>query len=42
VTFMKASHGGILDTITSAGEIDETTDKSMKEIFSKFTADFSA
>jgi len=42
VSFMKASHAGILDTITTKGEIDEGTDKTMKEIFSKFTADFSA
>jgi F0F1-type ATP synthase alpha subunit len=42
VSFMKASHAGILDTITTKGEIDEGTDKTMKEIFTKFTADFSA
>jgi F-type H+-transporting ATPase subunit alpha len=42
ITLMKASHSGILDTIVAKGAIDEATDKQMKEIFTKFAADFSA
>ena len=42
IAHMKASHSGILDTIVEKGAIDEATDKQMKEIFTKFTADFSA
>jgi F-type H+-transporting ATPase subunit alpha len=42
IAHMKASHQGILDTIVEKGAIDEATDKQMKEIFTKFTADFSA
>jgi len=42
ITLMKASHGAILADIVAKGAIDEGTDKQMKEIFTKFTADFSA
>jgi len=42
IALMKASHGGILETIVAKGSIDEATDKQMKEIFTKFAADFSA
>ena len=42
ISFMKASHSGILDTIVAKGAIDEETDKKMKDIFTKFTADFVA
>jgi proton translocating ATP synthase F1 alpha subunit len=42
IDFMKASHSGILETIVSKGAIDEATDKQMKDIFTKFTKDFSA
>ena len=39
---MKASYSSILDDITTKGAIDEGTDAQMKEIFTKFAADFSA
>ena len=39
---MNASHSGILNNIVEKGAIDDATDKQMKEIFTKFTADFSA
>jgi len=42
IAHMKASHSGILDTIVAKGAIDDATDKTMKENFSKFTNDFSA
>jgi len=42
IAFMKASYGGILTTIVETGAIDADTDAKMKEIFSKFTADFIA
>jgi len=42
ISFMQTSHPGILETITSKGAIDDATDAQMKEIFTKFTADFSA
>jgi len=42
VDFVKTSHGGIMDTIVKTGAIDDATDKQMKEIFTKFTAEFSA
>ena len=42
IAFMKANHGSILDVIVAKGAIDDETDKSMKEIFTKFTADFMA
>ena len=42
IAFMNASHSGILADIVAKGAIDEDTDKKMKEIFTKFTADFSA
>jgi len=42
IAHMKASHSGILDTIVEKGAIDDATDKTMKEIFTKFTKDFSA
>jgi proton translocating ATP synthase F1 alpha subunit len=42
IAYMKASHGGILEAIVSKGAIDEETDKKMKDIFTKFTADFVA
>jgi proton translocating ATP synthase F1 alpha subunit len=41
IAHMKAGHPAILDTIVAKGAIDEDTDKKMKEIFTKFTADFS-
>merc|ERR1719375_1472633 len=40
IAFMKASHGAILSSIVEKGAIDDATDKQMKEIFTKFTADF--
>ena len=39
---MKASHSGILDAIVAKGAIDDETDQKMKDIFTKFTADFVA
>jgi len=42
VAHMKASYGGIMDEIVAKGEIVPETDAKMKEIFTKFTADFSA
>merc|ERR1740138_1737479 len=42
VAHMKASHSAILDDIVAKGAIDEAADKQMKEIFTKFTADFMA
>ena len=39
---MKASHGGILESIVAKGAIDDETDSKMKEIFTSFTADFVA
>ena len=42
IAHMKASHGGILESIVGKGAIDEETDKTMKNIFTKFTADFVA
>merc|ERR1712093_784749 len=35
IAHMKASHGGILESIVAKGAIDDETDKSMKEIFTK-------
>ena len=42
ISHMKTSHSGILETIVAKGAIDEETDKKMKDIFTKFTADFVA
>ena len=42
IAHMKASYSSILDDITTKGAIDEGTDAQMKEIFTKFAADFSA
>merc|ERR1740130_2306518 len=42
VAFMKTNHAGIMDTIVKEGAINDATDKEMKAIFKKFTADFSA
>merc|ERR1719451_142169 len=42
IAHMKASHSGILDTIVAKGAIDPDTDAKMKDIFTKFTADFIA
>jgi proton translocating ATP synthase F1 alpha subunit len=41
VDFMKANHSDIVASIVKQGAIDDSTDKQMKEIFGKFTADFS-
>ena len=40
IAFMKASHGPLLAGIVEKGAIDDATDKTMKEVFTKFTADF--
>lgn len=42
VAHMHAAHQGILDSIVKQGAIDDATDKSMKDIFTKFTAEFAA
>jgi len=42
ISHMKASHSGILDAIVAKGAIDDETDQKMKDIFTKFTADFVA
>jgi len=42
IAFMKASHGDILSEIVAKGAIDPDTDAKMKDIFTKFTADFIA
>jgi proton translocating ATP synthase F1 alpha subunit len=42
IAHMKASHGDLLENIVAKGAIDDDTDKKMKEIFTKFTADFVA
>jgi F0F1-type ATP synthase alpha subunit len=42
IAHFKAGHTGVLDSITAKGEIDDATDKQMKDILTKFTADFSA
>jgi F-type H+-transporting ATPase subunit alpha len=42
IAFMKASHSGLLAGIVAKGSIDDETDKQMKDIFTKFTADFAA
>ena len=42
VAHMHAGYSGLLDDIVAKGEITKDTDKQMKEIFTKFTADFSA
>jgi len=42
IAHMKASYGSLLEDIVAKGAIDEECDKKMKEIFSKFTADFIA
>lgn len=42
IAFMKGSHAGLLSDIVAKGAIDEEMDKKMKDIFTKFTADFVA
>jgi len=42
IAHMKASYSGILDDIVAKGQIDDAADKSMKEIFTKFTSEFTA
>jgi proton translocating ATP synthase F1 alpha subunit len=42
VAHIKSAHPGILASIVEKGAIDEATDAQMKDIFTKFTADFSA
>jgi len=42
VSHMHAGYSGILDEIVAKGEITKETDDKMKDIFTKFTADFSA
>jgi len=42
IAHMRASHAGILASIVEKGAIDEATDAQMKDIFTKFTADFTA
>ena len=42
VSHMHAGYSGILDEIVAKGEITKETDEKMKDIFTKFTADFSA
>jgi proton translocating ATP synthase F1 alpha subunit len=42
IAYMKASHGDVLESIVTNGAINEETDKKMKDIFTKFTADFIA
>merc|ERR1712146_825437 len=42
ISHMKAAHPAILDTIVAQGSIDEDTDKKMKDIFTKFTSDFTS
>ena len=42
VAFMKAQHSGIMADIVAKGAIDGDTDAKMKEIFTKFAADFSS
>jgi len=42
IAHMKGSHDDILEAIVAKGAIDEDTDKKMKDIFTKFTADFVA
>merc|ERR1719353_683820 len=42
IAHMKASHGDLLENIVAKGAIDADTDAKMKEIFTKFTADFVA
>jgi F-type H+-transporting ATPase subunit alpha len=42
VAHMKSSHSGIMADIVAKGAISDDVDKQMKEIISKFTAEFSA
>jgi len=42
IAFMKASYPDILSGIVAKGQIDADTDAKMKDIFTKFTADFMA
>jgi len=42
VAHMHAGYSGILDEIVAKGEITKETDDKMKDIFTKFTADFSS
>jgi len=42
VSHMHSGYSGILDEIVAKGEITKETDEKMKDIFTKFTADFSA
>merc|ERR1719174_1978530 len=41
IAHMKGAHSDILTSIVEKGAIDEATDAQMKDIFTKFTADFS-
>jgi len=42
VAHMKSSHGGIMADIVAKGAISDETDKSMKDILSKYLAEFNA
>jgi F-type H+-transporting ATPase subunit alpha len=42
ISHMKGSYSGLLDDIVAKGAISDDVDKQMKEIFTKFTADFSS
>jgi proton translocating ATP synthase F1 alpha subunit len=42
IAFMKSSHADLLTGIVAKGAIDPETDAKMKDIFTKFTADFMA
>merc|ERR1719183_3306396 len=42
IEHMQSSHSDILNSIVEKGAIDEATDAKMKEIFTKFTAEFVA
>jgi len=42
IAHVKASHQPVLDSIIAKGAIDEETDKKMKEILTKFLAEFNA
>ena len=42
VAHMKSSHAGIMSDIVTKGAISDETDKSMKDILTKYLAEFSA
>jgi F0F1-type ATP synthase alpha subunit len=42
VAHVKTAHPGILDTIAKEGAISSDTDSKMKDIFTKFTAEFAS